>query len=166
MIVARCNVYTSTQKESSFQINSPTSSRAIGRHLTDPLNSVSLFLVHLPPRTRDGSQFSNVFFAHLSCLRSNQVGLALLYNGLHISRTLRFFGSPDITHKRSRFPFLSGTLPLYPCMHNFSSHWIYQFNFCILWRSEKSVYFCIFELFSSLLTGDKIPNSLLPFQPF
>lgn len=110
MIVARCNVYTSTQKESSFQINSPTSSRAIGRHLTNPLNSVSLFLVHLPPRTPDGSQFSNVFFAHLSCLRSNQVGLALLYNGLHISRTFRFFGSPDITHKRSRFPFLSGTL--------------------------------------------------------
>lgn len=47
MIVARCNVH--TQKESSFQINSPTSSRVIGRHLSDTLNSVSLVIVHLPP---------------------------------------------------------------------------------------------------------------------
>ena len=109
MIVARCNVH--TQKESSFQINSPTSSRAIGRHLTDTLNSVSLFLVNLPPRTRDGRPIQQRILCSFELLAlKSSWDLALLYNGLNISRTLRFFGSPDITHKRSRFPFLSGTL--------------------------------------------------------
>lgn len=142
MIVARCNVH--TQKESSFQINSPTSSRAIGRHLTDTLNSVSLFLVNLPQRTRDGRPIQQRILCSFELLaRKSSCDLALL--------SFPQWNTVMRTHK------------LYPCMHNFSSHWIHQFYFCIPWRFEKSVYFCSFELFSSLLTGEKILNSLLPF---
>lgn len=169
MIVARCNVH--TQKESSFQINSPTSSRVIGRHLSDTLNSVSLVIVHLPPRTRDGRPIQQRILCsfELLALKSSWSSSSLQWTPYFSNPSIFRFSRYNSQKKSFSFPqwnTVMRTHKLYPWIHNFSSHWIYQFNFCILWRFEKSVYFCSFELFSSLLTGEKILNSLLPFQPF